>query len=121
MIGWPPRNEHLRDLGSAIERFARLLARADGTEPVEHCPGWSAHDLALHLGSIHRWAAASVLSASMPPAEPEPLVRGELADWYQGTGNALLAALHAVDAAESIANFARVHEVASFWPRRQLH
>ena len=121
MNGRPPRSEHLRDLGAAIERFARLLARAAGDEPVEHCPGWSTRDLALHLGSIHRWAAAIVLSASMPPAEPEPLVRGELADWYRDTGDALLAALRAVDPAEPTPNFARVHETAAFWPRRQLH
>lgn len=116
----PPGFDRTASLQGAVGEFAALLERADGGEPVPDCPGWNVHDLALHLGSVHRWAAAIVLSGQ-DQRTPKPLVRGELYAWYAGTGAALLSALRAVDSDEPTPNFARVDERAGFWTRRQLH
>ncbi len=114
----------LEQLGDAVARYAALLGSVD-EEVLDHevpaCPGWSARDLTIHLGGVHRWAAAIVLSGSRVPDEPEPLVRGPLGAWYEGCAAALLTALRAVDPAEPTPNFSRLDEIAAFWPRRQLH
>lgn len=112
--------DHLLELRAATSRFAELLGSADGGEPVPACPGWTMRDLAVHLGSVHRWAASIVLSGQRVKA-PAPLVEGPLADWYAGTADALLTALAAVSPDEPVPNFARLDEQARFWPRRQMH
>lgn len=92
--------EHLPYLGNAMTRMAEFLGKAEGTEEVPACPGWTVNDLAVHLGGVHRWAASIVLSGQRL-REPESVVATEpLVDWYAGTATALLAA---------------------FWPRRQMH
>lgn len=108
---------YLREVTAA---FATALDGADETQPVSTCPGWTVRDLAVHLGSVHRWAASIVLSGHMPKL-PVPLIDRPLSEWYQGTANAMSAAFGAVSPDEPIPNFTRVNEVASFWPRRQLH
>lgn len=113
-------HDYLPLLDMAIERFAALLSRADGAEPVPSCPGWSVSDLAVHLGTIHRWAAGIVLTAKTTGL-PEPIIRVGLPEWYAGTASALSAALRAVDPAEYAPNFSRADETAAFWHRRQLH
>lgn len=115
-----PELDHLTLLEGAVSRFEALVREAAGDEPIGSCPPWSVRDLVVHLGSVHRWAAAIALSGQRL-AEPEPLVTGGLADWYAGTAAALLAALRAVDPGEAVPNFARVDETAGFWRRRQLH
>lgn len=112
--------DHLRELDEAVSRFAGLAASAEGREPVPSCDGWVVRDLAEHLGTVHRWAASIVLSGQRvkPPA---PLVTEPVADWYAGTGAALLAALRAVAPDEDVPNFSRLGEKAAFWPRRQMH
>ncbi len=113
--------DHLALLEQATERFATLVADASGDEPVPACEAWTVRDLALHLGTVHRWAASIVLSGQRLAEPAETVVGGSVADWYVGTAAALVAALHAVDPAEPVPNFSRVDETAAFWPRRQLH
>lgn len=111
----------MTELDAAVTRFARLADEAAGDEPVAACPGWTVTDLVTHLGSIHRWAAATLLSGGRDLPEPTPLVRTSLGDWYAGCAAALLTALDAVDPDEPVPNFARIDERARFWARRQLH
>ncbi len=107
-------------LEAAIARFTGLLSQASGEEEVPTCPGWNVRDLVIHLGTIHRWAAAIVLSGQMA-RKPRPIVRGGLAHWYSGTSSALVAALKAVEPDEPVPNFGTLDETAAFWVRRQLH
>lgn len=107
-------------LGREMAGVAELCTRVDGDEPVPACPGWTTGDLIAHLGTVHRWAAAIVLSGQRLE-DPEPIVTEPLAEWYAGTATALIAALQAVDPDEPTPNFSRGDEVAAFWPRRQLH
>lgn len=110
----------LISLVQSMTRFTELLGTAEGDEPVPGCPGWTVADLATHLGTVHRWAAGIVLSGqSIKP--PTPIVTEPLDEWYAGTATALVTALQAVDPDEPVPNFARIDEVAAFWPRRQLH
>jgi uncharacterized protein (TIGR03083 family) len=112
--------DHVHELGSAVSRFTELIDRATGDEHVPSCPGWTTRALVTHLGAVHRWAAATVLSGqrldALTPVATEPLV-----DWYAGTAEALLAALRAVDPQEPVPNFSRIDERAAFWSRRQAH
>ncbi len=108
-------------LGREMAGFAESAGHAAGDEPVPACPGWTTSDLIAHVGAIHRWAAAIVLSGQRITDEPVPIVTEPLDEWYAGNATALIAALQAVDPDEPIPNFSRGDEVAAFWPRRQLH
>ncbi len=112
--------DHMLELGSAMSRFAELVGKAMGDEPVPACPGWTVHDLTTHLGAVHRWAAATVLSGQRLQ-EPAPLVTEPIVEWYAGTATALLSALQAVSPDEPTPNFSYVNERAGFWSRRQMH
>lgn len=115
------REDQLSHLRGAMSRFADLVADAEGSEPVPGCPGWTVRDLAVHLGTIHRWSAAIVLSGMRGLPVPTPIVREPLREWYEGCASALHAALEAVDADEPVPNFSRMRETAAFWLNRQLH
>ncbi|RBA30084.1 hypothetical protein DQ226_17900 [Dietzia maris] len=68
---------------------------ADVTAPVASCPGWSVHDLVVHLGAVNWWGAATVREATpdtrtggrgavMESAPPVTEGAAALADWYSG-------------------------------------
>lgn len=109
-----------RELDTATARFAELVARSVGDEAVPACAGWTVRDLAEHLGSVHRWAAAIVLSGQRI-STPQPLSFEPLAGWYAGTAAALTSALRCVSPEEQVPNFTRMDETAAFWSRRQMH
>ncbi|GAA3534922.1 hypothetical protein AFL01nite_07050 [Aeromicrobium flavum] len=108
-------------LGRELAGVAALVGDIEGDEPVPACPGWTSADLVTHLGAVHRWAAAIVLSGQRIAEEPVVRAVEPLDEWYAGTATALIAALQAVDPDEGTPNFAKIDEVAGFWPRRQLH
>lgn len=112
--------DHLLELGSAMSRFAELIGKATGDEEIPACPDWNLRDLTVHLGTVHRWAAAIVLSGQRVSA-PQPVVGDRLVDWYAGTATALLGALQAVSPDEAVPNFSHLNEQALFYHRRQMH
>lgn len=112
--------EYLPHLGGAMARMAQFIGAAEGDETVPACPGWTVNDLAVHLGTVHRWAAGIVLIGQRLE-KPHVLATEPLDEWYAGTATALLAALQAVEPTEPVPNFAHVFETAAFWPRRQMH
>ncbi|MGA8852343.1 MAG: maleylpyruvate isomerase family mycothiol-dependent enzyme [Aeromicrobium sp.] len=115
------RDERIGLLSEAMTRFADFAFAADGDEPIMSCPDWTMDDLVLHLGTVHRWAAAVVLSGVRGLPKPTPQVSGFKAEWYAGCAEALLTALEAVEPDEPIPNFVRLRETADFWLSRQLH
>lgn len=115
------RDEQLDLLSEAMTRFAELASTAAGTEPIVSCPDWTMDDLVLHLGTVHRWSAAAVLSGMRGLTRPTPQVSGPVAEWYAGCAAALLTALQAVEPDEPVPNFSRLRETAAFWLSRQLH
>ncbi|MPZ95543.1 MAG: maleylpyruvate isomerase family mycothiol-dependent enzyme [Propionibacteriales bacterium] len=114
-------HDDLAPLATATDAMRLVLSAARGDEPVAACPGWDVEALAMHLGSVHRWAAATVLSGRV---QEEPAVRRQdedTAQWYAATARALVAALAAVDPAEPCWTLEPDGGTAGFWRRRQLH
>ncbi|MDQ1657967.1 MAG: hypothetical protein QOD41_3050 [Cryptosporangiaceae bacterium] len=85
--------DHLGQLRRELDLFAGYLD-GDLSAPVEHCGDWDLRDLAGHLGRENLWAAAAVTEGhgdyEAPPAPTDP---AELAAWFRGTSEDLLAAL----------------------------
>ena len=70
----------------ALERdstsFADIITGADLATDVPNCPGWTLHDLVLHVGRVHRWAHGAIVSGEpldMPDGPDEPAA---LAGWF---------------------------------------
>jgi uncharacterized protein (TIGR03083 family) len=105
----------------AAANVAAALERADPEAAVPACPGWTVADLALHLGSGQRWAAAVLLSGTRQRVPEVLRTTISWSDWYAGTTAALLAAIYAVDPDETCWNFAPVDQRAAFWARRRMH
>ena len=116
--------DHLGRFVLAAERFADDLAAVDLGAPVPSCPGWTAYDLATHLGNVHAWAA-TILETGQRAAtqndEPRTRRARVVRDWYAGKAEDLYRVLRAVDPQRPCWNFAYGEGVAGFWGRRQLH
>lgn len=113
--------DHLAEYVRTAAELAAAFTAADPAAAVPSCPGWTVADLALHLGTGERWAAAILLSSTH---QKEPTVLrtpASWSDWYSGTSAALAAAIRAVDPDEPCWNFAPVEQRAGFWSRRRLH
>jgi uncharacterized protein (TIGR03083 family) len=101
---------------------ATLAAGPDA--PVPTCPDWTVRDLVRHTGQVHRWATATVRSASLDPVDsdvdgwPED---GELVDWLRDGHAALVTALRAAPADLQCFTFLAAPSPLAMWSRRQLH
>ncbi|GAB2632380.1 maleylpyruvate isomerase N-terminal domain-containing protein [Kribbella swartbergensis] len=113
--------DYLAGFEGAAAEFAAVLDRVDPEAAVPGCPGWTLADLALHLGSGQRWAAAILLSGTAQQVPEVLRTTISWADWYAGTTAALAAAIRAVDPDEPCWNFAPVDQRAGFWSRRRMH
>ena len=117
-MDYPAQLESLRREGAAA------LAAAGGPpdDPVPGCPGWSAADLAAHLGVIHHRVAELVRSGGLDrPARlfreveaPAPELR---AAWLAQGVDALVASLAAADPETAVWTWAGPG-TNRFWGRR---
>lgn len=108
-------------LAEHTARFAQAIDGADLDARVTHCPDWTVHDLAVHLGGVHQWAAHAV-TAGTPDGEPvPPSSRADLASWYAGSAAALLDVLTAAPADAPAWTLDRTDPTVGFWRRRQVH
>ena len=115
--------EHCDRLAVEIERFAALVETVSPSTPVPSCPGWTADDVALHLGTVHRWAEhlVRVRAATRIPSSDMGLDEGPVdGTWIRLGGAALLGTLRASDPADSMWAWGSDPHVR-FWSRRQLH
>ncbi len=115
--------EQCAALDAEIARFSEVLGRSDPQLPVPSCPDWSVHDLAAHLGMVHRWAEQLVrrrAQSRIPPGDMG-LDHGPVGPaWILEGGARLVGTLRSADPdAEMWAWGADQH--VRFWPRRQLH
>lgn len=113
--------DHLAEFERTAAEFAAVLDTVDPAAAVPGCPGWTLADLALHVGSGQRWAAAILLSGARQKVPEVLRTTVSWADWYAGTTAALAAAIRAVDPDEPCWNFAPVEQRAGFWSRRRMH
>jgi uncharacterized protein (TIGR03083 family) len=72
------RLSHFRHESAAFEQAIRRAAEADTAPLVPSCPDWSAADLALHMGAVHRLVSEVVGGRKTTP--PDRAVRGLPAD-----------------------------------------
>ena len=98
------------------------LARSAGDEPVPTCPGWDVGRVLVHVGGVHRWAAANLSAGERVRSSqmaPPPAGREAGLDWY-GEGLATLVATAAtVDPDAEMWTFAASGERrAAWWLRR---
>lgn len=108
-------------LAAAQDAFATLLAEADPAAPVPGCAPWTVTDLALHLGGVHRWAAAMARREDDDGADPvEPREPDALRAFYREQADALQDTLRSLG--PDAPAFTLVGPgPAAFWHRRQLH
>jgi len=119
-----PLPTYLASLTADAAAFADLVAdpAADLSEAVPACPGWSLHDLAEHLGQVHRWAAFALREDRPgPAADVAPTARAELAAWLRAGTAELLDLLTGLDPATPRWGFGNRPRTAAFWWRRQAH
>jgi uncharacterized protein (TIGR03083 family) len=122
-IAFVNHEEHCGALAIEVERFASALERADPTLRVPTCPAWSVGELALHLGTVHRWAeqlvarrASERIDSSVMGLDLEPVD----AAWLRRGGESLTATLLNADPGDSMWAWG-VDQRVGFWSRRQLH
>ena len=117
----PDTPDFVAEFERSAADLAAVLERVDPDAAVPACPGWTVADLALHLGSGQRWAAAILLTGSAQKVPEVLRTTVSWADWYAGTTAALAAAIRAVDPDEPCWNFAPLEQRAGFWSRRRMH
>ncbi len=115
--------QHCDALEVEVDRFATALDDADLTAVVPSCPDWSVHDLAEHLGHIHRWAehlvrveALAWISSGEMDFERGPVS----AQWLRRGGVQLLETLRHAHPDDAMWAWGFDQHVR-FWSRRQLH
>jgi uncharacterized protein (TIGR03083 family) len=104
--------------------MAALLVGMDPDLQVPACPEWKLRDLVQHTGQVHRWATRIVQTGERQRwSDVEldlPASDGGLATWLAKGGDALIAALAAVDPETQVWTFAGEASVG-WWSRRMLH
>ena len=111
---------------ACTDRFAALVVEAELEAqldaPVRACPGWALHDLVVHLGGVHQWAAHAVTEGH-PSFRPAPVERGRagLAAWYQHHASRLVEVLGETPPDAPAWTLDDQDRTAGFWRRRQVH
>jgi uncharacterized protein (TIGR03083 family) len=116
--------DHLTLLAADIDAFADAMATGPLDAPVAGCPGWTVAALGAHLGGVHRWARAALVTADVPridaAADPAPTQGAALGEWIRTGGAALIATLHDTPPdAPTWHPFPVSPKVAGLWRRRQ--
>lgn len=107
-------------LRTSTGRFAEVLESADHGARVTWCPDWTVHDLAVHLGGVHQWAAHAVTHGdpSLDPTVPE---RDDLVQWYRDSAAGLVDVLATTPVDAPAWTLDEHDRTAGFWRRRQVH
>lgn len=117
---------YLAQLAADGPRLADAAQRA-GFDALVAATDWTVRDLVLHLGGIHRWAAAVVATASPTTeiAEGDAVGSGpgdaELLDWFRVGHAGLVRTLREAPADLECATFLAAPSPLLFWARRQAH
>ncbi|MFK8023953.1 MAG: maleylpyruvate isomerase N-terminal domain-containing protein [Ilumatobacter sp.] len=115
------RLAHLR---SDTARLAACLRTGDLTTPIAACPGWDLRRLAIHLGSVHRWATQALHEGGPPTVggnRPADDIGGEeLAAWLRLGAGVLADMLAVTDPSGPTWHPFPFEQVGWFWSRRQV-
>jgi uncharacterized protein (TIGR03083 family) len=114
---------HCDALELEVHRFADAMAQMSGDTMVPTCPGWMVDDVALHLGTIHRWAEELVRtrsSARIPRDTPSLDEVSVSPAWLREGGRQLVETLRAADPSAEMWAWG-FDQHLRFWSRRQVH
>jgi uncharacterized protein (TIGR03083 family) len=114
-------SDHVAALESAVGRFAALAAPVDLATPIPSCPGWSANELVVHLGDVHRWATGAIVEGRDVDREFAPHEDESPAAWYRQGAEDLLDVIDVTPPDREIWTFGPPPHRVAFWSRRQLH
>ncbi|WP_420450996.1 maleylpyruvate isomerase N-terminal domain-containing protein [Ilumatobacter sp.] len=106
-------------------RIAASVTTGDLRAPVAACPGWDVRELAVHVGTIHRWATEAVRTAGPPESgaihRPErDAPAEELGAWLRLGSGLLCDALRAASPQDPSWHPFPYAQTIAFWPRRQM-
>jgi uncharacterized protein (TIGR03083 family) len=116
--------DFVQEYAAAAERLANGIGWSDLERPVEHCPGWTAYDVVVHLGNVHAWAATIMETgrkAAEQNDEPGAARPRTVSSWYVGKAEDLYQVLRATPPEQACWNFVTGEGTVEFWRRRQLH
>jgi len=113
-------------LATEIPRLAEALAATAPATEVVTCPGWTIADLASHVGTVQRWAAAMVDRGSRErlrirdldlakPADP-----AALPEWVAAGATSVVSTFRDADPDQPVWVWGADPHVR-FWPRRMLY
>ena len=116
--------DYLSLLPADIEAFAIALEAGSPEAKVAGCPGWTLPSLGTHLGGVHRWARAAIITGAVPqldPAsDPAPADLAGIAAWVRDGGAQLVNTLGEMDPQQPTWHpFPVEPKVAGLWMRRQ--
>jgi uncharacterized protein (TIGR03083 family) len=120
-------NGYLAVLDAEATSLAAAAEEAGLEAPVPTCPGWNVADLVLHVGEVHRWAAAVVASRATKLGDVPSDSRGPLPEpadtvsWFRDGAAKLSETLACADATIEYAAFLTDPATPRllFWARRQ--
>lgn len=116
------RDDLLDAVTGATRLIAEIISSADPSLEVATCPGWDLRRLAVHVGTVHRWATEAASRGEAPttrPADPDPST--PLGPWLTEGAHRLVTTLATLDPAAPSWHPFTTSPVAAFWPRRMAH
>jgi len=118
--------DYLSLLATDIGAFAAALEAGAPEAEIAGCPGWTLPALGAHLGGVHRWARAAIITGAVPqldPAtDPAPNDLAGIAAWVRDGGERLIATLGEINPLEPTWHpFPVEPKLAGLWKRRQAH
>ena len=116
--------DYLSLLAADVEAFALALEAGSPDAEIAGCPGWTLPALGTHLGVVHRWARAAIVTGGAPqldPAsDPAPTDLVGIAGWVRDGGARLISTLTETDPSQPTWHpFPVEPKVAGLWRRRQ--
>ena len=116
----------LDEITAHTKAFTEAARAVDHDTLVPSCPEWSVHDLAAHLGGVHRWCTVTVgnpgtkLRRRGATTPPMPDDEGEVSLWLIEGAAGLTQAIRDAGEDTEVGGFGTMVPV-SFWARRQCH
>lgn len=103
-----------------LDAISAVLAGGRWDARVPMSSEWTLADLIRHLGGVHRWASAIVVSGQEQPRPAPPADDTDLASWFAAGGSELLDTLRSAEPSDRCWTFSGEGDKA-FWYRRQAH
>ncbi len=117
--------DHLTLLTADVAAFASTVEHGPPEALIAACPGWTLHDLGVHLGTVHRWVIDALVaggppdgSVFHPPAPSDD--SAALAEWVREGAARMIVLFEETDPDEPTWHpFPVEPKLAGLWRRRQ--